>query len=1122
MISIVKRGSLGFAGLSLFCSLSLAVPAQAVSGTDHTSAEVAKATPEVSFREAVWQLERDLRDRLESIVRSGVAGAGAASGPGAEPAAELLTERWHALRRAAEDLAGPESGELLNKLQATRPLLRAVEKAEVDPDSRDALARPWRGPEARGVIGFDAAEHSDCAHARDVDEAVLLSRLGPSANELWLQHRLAFDGLFGVSTAGSTFDTTLEIYRSCPGAGDRPLRSADDEVGLQARTGYRAVAGDSVFIRIQGWNSAAGSLVVELGGGLTALAGRVIRESTTLPLTSTRVLIWDSSDVFAGSARTDAGGDYFLFGLNPGTYFVTTDVGTYGPVIDELFDNLSCAGGAPSGCTPSAGTPVLLTDGEITSGIDFALSDGGSVSGRVRDAVTGLALQGARVEIFSSTGDRLRSASADATGRFLVGGLPPQDVFAVVPQGYPNSSTHAAQLYRGLPCSPSCDPTTGVPIPVQNGETTPDIDFFLVPLGAIEGTLTDALTGLPIAFERVEVFGSTGNFVESSLTGADGRYRVGGLSAGTYFLATDIYGRYFDELYDDLPCEPRCDATTGTPVPVANASVTTGIDFALNPLGSISGTVTDATTGAGLTNGNVELWNSAGSRLGSTYIGSQGSYRFTPLLPGTYFVTTLSGSHLDQLYDALPCEGGCDVTTGTGVVLQPGVDRAGIDFSLTSLGAIEGVVTDAATGDPLDSFTVRVWDSAGGLAASTHPYGSGGSYRIEGLDSGTYFVSATAGFHVGELYDDLPCPGGPPTGCDPTTGSPVAVALGSTAAGIDFALGAQGSLSGTVRAAADGAGIGYATVELFDAAGGLLRRTSTNSVGGYAFQGLQTNDYFVRTEGSVHRGQLYDGLPCPGLQCDPTTGSPVAVVLGVETSGIDFDLADKRMILGTLATVTGQHTYSATIAIYNPAGILVENFSLSGSGAYSVPVDPGTWFVVGFGSYDFVPQLYDGIPCPGGGCDVTMGTPVVVPADADVAGIDFELDVAQGIVGRVTDGQTGLPMAGVAVDLWDDQGNRIDGRATSADGLFHFDPGTGTFFVSSDNGLGRQDEIWDDVPCPDGSAFNGLCDPLTGSPVILANYGDLAGGVDFELIVVEIFADGFESGDISAWSAAAP
>lgn len=65
---------------------------------------------------------------------------------------------------------------------------------------------------------------------------------------------------------------------------------------------------------------------------------------------------------------------------------------------------------------------------------------------------------------------------------------------------------------------------------------------------------------------------------------------------------------YIDELYDDIPCEPTCDSTIGTPVPVILGQNTPDIDFSLDEaitLTSYRPYIDD--TGSSHPNGAIEL-----------------------------------------------------------------------------------------------------------------------------------------------------------------------------------------------------------------------------------------------------------------------------------------------------------------------------------------------------------------------------------------------------------------------------------------------------------------------------------------------------------------------------------
>ncbi len=139
---------------------------------------------------------------------------------------------------------------------------------------------------------------------------------------------------------------------------------------------------------------------------------------------------------------------------------------------------------------------------------------------------------------------------------------------------------------------------------------------------------------------------------------------------------------------------------------------------------------------------------------------------------------------------------------------------------------------------------------------------------------------------------------------------------------------------------------------------------------------------------------------------------------------------------------------------------------------------------------------------------------------ATTSGIDFQLAVARGILGCVTD-NVGNPLRGVAIDLWSNTGVRFGTAVTGVGGCYHLAPAPGTYYVSTDSGMGAVEELWNDVPCPLGPAYAGLCNPLAGTPVTLPSYTSLVNGIDFVLDGVDIFVSGFESGD-DGWSASSP
>jgi Carboxypeptidase regulatory-like domain len=1021
------------------------------------------------------------------------------------------------VRRSVAVLDAAVQAPVVSKVRALELQLHNLELAA-------GGARPASGLLAPGLAGnqrwasLRAAEHGDCAHAVPLIRAAGFAGVTPPPTasapfEVWFRVTAREAGVITASSVGSDFDTTLAVFSACPGAPAAEVASDDDAHGLQAVVGFHVEAGQRRWIRLAGSLDGPRRFALQLGT-TGAIVGSVRRLGSRLPVTGGYVDIWDTSGFHVSDGYLDANGYYLATGLSTASYFATTDTYSSG-LLDELYDDIPCPGGGYGGCDPLTGTQIAVTDGQATAGIDFALGAGGVISGRLRDASTLLPIPQVHVKIWNDQGDYVASTYTDLAGRYRIHGLLTATYFATA-----EASGYLAELYDDVPCPGGlyggCTPTGGTPIPVVRDQSTVAIDFDLVRLGSLQGRVTDAVTGAPIAAIEVDVYNAAGGWVGDAYTNGSGDYSLAGLDTGSYFAFTyDYDDEYRDELYDDVPCQGYCEPTSGTPIAVSLGTATDGIDFALDRLGSVEGKVTDVATGTPLYGIEVVVWDSDGYWVNSAYSDLEGKYHVAGLDAGTYTVATYYGSeYADELYDDIPCEF-CDPTTGTPVAVSLDATTPGIDFALRRKGRITGTVTDAVTGDPIAGAQITVWTSEGGYAGDTATDALGG-YSAGGLDAGSYFLTTETYDHVDELYDDLPCSGY--YGCDPTVGTPVPVALEEITSGIDFALEPAGWIVGSVVATGSLAPIPYVEIDFWDAGDHYAGSAQTDSAGLYVSPGLGAGSFYVTTFSYDYENEIYDDIPCPAA-CEPTTGTPVAVTYGTTTSAIDFALDLKGAISGSVTdAATGLPIDSAYVRLYSSSGAYASSAYTDSTGTFwFTGLDAGDYYAVA-SSYYFEDELFDELPC-GGGCDPSTGTPITVVLDATTTDIDFTLDLALGIGGHVAD-SSGRPLAGVAIDFWHTSGTYIGATVTGASGRFQYPIDSGSYYASTDNGLGGLDEIYDDVPCPLGSAYDGLCDPLTGTPVTVVYGQPAAVVVDFVLTGFPLFRDGFESGDLGAWSGA--
>ncbi len=502
--------------------------------------------------------------------------------------------------------------------------------------------------------------------------------------------------------------------------------------------------------------------------------------------------------------------------------------------------------------------------------------------------------------------------------------------------------------------------------------------------GAIEGTVTDALTGEPLG-ATVELYRTDYTLLWSVHTDSTGGYSLTGLPAGSYLILTKAAG-YIIEAYDDILCHPQrgCDMSPEiTRITVTEGSTTSGIDIALHPGATITGRMTSATTGEPISI-TLVIYDPVARYLVETFSSLTGEYASGLMPAGTYYVRTESQEHQNELYDDVPCplQIGCDWFDGTPIEFDWGQAIGGIDLALDRLGAISGTVSQRTTGEPIEGAMIFIRKETG----NPHLYtmsSSTGTYLVEMLPPGNYTARVQDDYHQGELYDDIPC-----EGCDPAAGTPIAVDLNAVTGDIDFALERLAEISGRVTHSVTGQPLEFVDVEVYDASGALIGSGETDTSGDYAVQGLPPGQHFAVATGVLYLDQLYDGLPCEG-GCDPTAGMPIAASLNTVTAGIDFAL-DQLGSIGGRVLHDGQPVAGARVVIYDGSGGYQRDAFTDSEGNYVAGILPsGTYFAIA--EHDQLnDELYDNLPCEGG-CDPATGTPIHVNINSTTQDVDFDL-----------------------------------------------------------------------------------------------------------------------------------
>lgn len=381
---------------------------------------------------------------------------------------------------------------------------------------------------------------------------------------------------------------------------------------------------------------------------------------------------------------------------------------------------------------------VALND--TTLNINFSLAVGGKISGKVtmpgafatsvdvyaQDTISYENYSGSTFILFDSASYEIRRLP---TGIYKVNTA--------------NSDSFVDKYYNNKSDWASADP-----ISVTQGVTTSGINFTLSLGGKITGTIT--LPGASSVFASftaintatgTSYYGSAFNF-----SGNTAPYEIYGLPTGTYKVsASDDMRQYLEKYYNNKP-----DETSADPVSVIQGSTTPNINFTLGLGGVIKGNVSSSTKGV-LKDISVVAFSTTYSLFWVAYgvSDASGNYRLSGLPTGYYKLFTYG----DTTY-AVEFYNGKDSWNSADSFLVTAADSViGKNFTLDLGGSISGHVYCQGGAPDSGANVSAVRYSGNWYESGEATTGIDGSYRIGGLRTGYYIVSANDGCRL-IFYDN--------------------------------------------------------------------------------------------------------------------------------------------------------------------------------------------------------------------------------------------------------------------------------------------------------------------------------------------------------------------------------
>jgi hypothetical protein len=659
--------------------------------------------------------------------------------------------------------------------------------------------------------------------------------------------------------------------------------------------------------------------------------------------------------------------------------------------------------------------------------------------------------------------------------------------------------------------------------------------------GSISGRVTRASDGAAAQDIRVYAISVGLGYVSASDANGQGEYHLTVYNAGSYYVRAQ--SRWWDATSVDVPtiypgaaCASTnavstqyCDGPMDALV-LADDTMVEGINIVLGTSAMLYGLVVDELTAMPISGARVMVVAADDAAEQETWravdTDGAGRYRVGGLPARGWRIEFSHPQYASERWEDVPCSSAtlCEPATGSVVVTSEGATYS----SIVRLQAQPHFnVRISVGGVPASGARVSLYSIDGDYIDSFAPIsGSAGLVRVGPLVPGVYRAVASGQGSFRKVLGGLNCEGY----CNEEILSGDIIVVSDSPSAFEVDLKPLPILEGRLASSVDGSGIAGASIVLAGG-GGAWQTAITNSEGRYRFAAVEPEIRVLHFKAPGFQDEVHDNVVCEGsysVELCPGATIMAFNLASPPTQVVNATLIPSGRLSGRIKSLAGPSygTNGYLVQLSQSGQRLAEHAISPSNGRYEFLDVPQGAYYWAYQSGNFYRQIFRGVNCgkyfdaSWSNCNLAAAQTITLGSGQAQTGVDFDLLPVGARLVQVADDASGGPIAGVAIDRWDAQGNWIGAALTDEFGrapAFGSDASGPTAYyaikLSTDSSGRYIDEVYDDQPCPVGtSVYRGGCS-LAGAWTVPISDG---GSTPFPPLVIRlrsadpVFASGFE------------